>query len=623
MRQLLLFTLVLNLVACETEVKNVDSCGDGFIDPGEQCDGADLGDATCGSLGYHGGIIGCMDNCTFDVSSCADEGRCGDGLLQSAHEECDAAERGGVTCSSLGYYGGELSCDTNCQFDTTACATSGICGDGVIQDGQEQCDGGDLKGMTCGDFDYYAGVLGCRNDCTFDFSDCHSFGRCGDGEAQTFFGEDCDGEDLVGDSCATLGYYGGSLACSDYCEFELSSCLAEGRCGDGIIQADQGETCDGANLNGTDCNTLGYAGGTLSCSAECGFNTTVCQAPFVQLTAGESHTCGIKTDGTLWCWGRNGDGQLGIGNTTNQNTPTQLGLDENWIEVSAGLFHSCGRKMDGTLWCWGANNNGQLGLGAQGSTNIPVQVGTGSDWAGLDTGNRFTCGQKLDGSLWCWGHNYFGQLGIGNTVDRFSPVRVGLATDWIDVSAGGYHACGLKTNGTLWCWGWGGSGQLGLGGNADQNIPTQVGVEPTWTEVNAGGEHTCGLKLGNTLWCWGLAGQVGDGSQTFRFSPVQISLGTYWSEVTASIMHTCARKVDNSLYCWGNNESGQLGLGNTTPYYSPTPVGAETNWSEVSAGGYHTCGLKTDGTRWCWGNNGFGQLGTGNTTASRTPVLGL
>jgi len=156
MRYLLLFTLILGLAACDTKVKNVDSCGDGFIDPGEQCDGAELGGATCGTLGYYNvtGVLICRSDCTLDVTSCG--GRCGDNSVDAADgEQCDGDNLNNATCATLNYTnGGVLACNAQCRFDASACLTT--CGNGNLEPG-EPCDDGN---QNPGD--------GCAADCTIE-----------------------------------------------------------------------------------------------------------------------------------------------------------------------------------------------------------------------------------------------------------------------------------------------------------------------------------------------------------------------------------------------------------------------------------------------------------------------
>ena len=249
-------------------------CGDNLVDSedGEACDGTHLNGNSCVLLGYHGGTLACQPDCGgYDESGCLAVGRCGDGALQGEFEQCEGAQLAGATCESLGYYRGTLACRSDCTFDTAGCAER--CGDGVIQTTEgEACDGSSLDGQTCESLGYHPGALACDAACAFDLSGCD--GRCGDGAIQAGSGEACDGANLGGQSCESLGERPGTLACDGGCAFDLSAC--GGRCGDGEIQAGAGEQCDGADLAGQDCQTLGYYGGTLACGAQCEYDLLDC-----------------------------------------------------------------------------------------------------------------------------------------------------------------------------------------------------------------------------------------------------------------------------------------------------------------------------------------------------------
>jgi len=168
------------------------------------------------------------------------------------------------------------------------------------------------------------------------------------------------------------------------------------------------------------------------------------------VAGGTYHSCGIRGTGTLWCWGLNFQGQLGNGTNTNSNVPVQeAGAATDWTHVVTGGRHSCGIRSTGTLWCWGLNFQGQLGNGTNTDSNVPVQVGTGTDWARIAAGDQHSCGLRGTGTVWCWGRNVSGQLGNGSNADSNVPVQEATATtDWTDlaVMGGGYqhHTLALK-----------------------------------------------------------------------------------------------------------------------------------------------------------------------------------
>ena len=349
-----------------------------------------------------------------------------------------------------------------------------------------------------------------------------------------------------------------------------------------------------------------------------------------RLSTGGYHTCVAKNNGTLWCWGFNAGGQLGDGTNTDKYYPWQItSVGNSVVEVAAGFDHTCARMKDGTLWCWGLNGSGQVGDGSGINRNVPVQLTTlGNTVAGVSAGDEHTCARKLDGSLWCWGNNAYGQLGDGTKTFQPAPVRVMVGTSFIEVSAGGYHTCARAGDGTMWCWGENNVGMLGDGTTTNRSTPVQVtGLPVPAAEVSAGEDHTCARLTDGTLWCWGwnFHAQLGDGSHTDSSVPLWVDrLGTQVTEVSTGRDFTCARKADASLWCWGYNDYGELGNGTVAEKTIPAAVSViGANVDQVSAGQYFTCASDIYGNTWCWGSNLTGQLGTGTLTDSNVPVQPL
>ncbi len=291
---------------------------------------------------------------------------------------------------------------------------------------------------------------------------------------------------------------------------------------------------------------------------------------WVFVMAGHNSGCAIPTGGTLWCWGRGDHGQLGDGQTAIARTPERIGTATDWASVSGSNggtgyetdSHTCGLHTDGTAWCWGENAAGQVGDGTQDDRRTPTQVGSTSDWTSISAGNARSCGTQADGSLWCWGS---GDLGNGTTETALEPERIGSDSDWVAESAGSGYTCASKTDGTLWCWGLNARGQLGDGTTVERLTPVQVGGSRGWRSVTAGSATTCGTRANGSAWCWGenFKGELGNGNRHSQALPTRVLGGArHWaSQVVVRNVHTCGLGADQTLWCWGYNKYGQVGSG--------------------------------------------------------------
>lgn len=371
--------------------------------------------------------------------------------------------------------------------------------------------------------------------------------------------------------------------------------------------------CAGNNGQGQGGN------GSTSPATQTAFTQVGALTTWTGVDAGTSHLCGTRTDGTVWCWGDNTSGQIGNGTSGGSavTSPTKVGTATDWAQVSAGGSTTCGVKTGGTLWCWGDNSLGQAGTGSAGGTVLSAtQVGSATNWASVSVGNQHACALRTNGTLWCWGSGGSGRLGLGSTADAASPTQVGTGTAWTIVDAGYTNSCGTQTNGTVYCWGSSATHANGAGIGQD----TFGGfVGGPWSQVELGDTGGCAIRSDQTLWCWGtnLNGQVGVGDSVMRSVPTQVGSAT-WSKVEQGTAHTCGIRTNGTMWCWGVNTAGQLGQGNTSPSSVPVQVGSATDWVALSADVATTCGIRTGGTMWCWGSNATGQQGTGGTAASVT-----
>lgn len=337
----------------------------------------------------------------------------------------------------------------------------------------------------------------------------------------------------------------------------------------------------------------------------------------------------LVTSGRLWSWGANDYGGLGDNTTTIKSSPVQtVAGGTNWSQVSCGEFFSSGIKSDGTLWCWGDGIEGQMGDNGTTDRSSPVQtVATGTNWKQVSCGQFHVGAVKTDGTLWLWGYNVNGELGNNSSVGKSSPVQtVSTGTDWRLVSCGYLHTAAIKTDDSLWLWGDNVYGQLGNNSNGtDISSPIQtISGGTNWKTVSVGREFTSAIKTDGTLWSWGINtyGQLGDNSRTSRSSPVQtVAGGTNWKQVSCGHYHIAAIKTDGTLWLWGRNNFGLLGDNTSTDKSSPVQtVSGGTNWKQVSCGLNHTAGIKTDNSLWLWGRNQTGQLGDNTSTDKSSPV---
>ena len=385
-------------------------------------------------------------------------------------------------------------------------------------------------------------------------------------------------------------------------------------------------------------------------------------AEVVSIWGGARGTIVLKSDGTVWTWGVNFGGKLGIGmdltTFVNTNVPVEVHGANNVSYLNAvtnimgGEVHNVAVKNDGTVWAWGQNTFGQLGDGSTNDASTPVQVGMGcvpplGSVTQLGGRTYWNLAVKADGTVWAWGMNQSGQLGNGTTIATLDPnqntvpVQVtnsqpgGVINNPRQVSCGYTYGVALATNGTVWAWGTGSHGELGNGTTGSSYSPVAVVGLTNITAISCGWKHTLARKSDGTVWGWGqnTAGELGDGTAINRSSPVQSLNVSNIVSVSGGDYHSSALSADGRVWKWGRNDVGELGNGTTNalPNPLPAPILADSfgagfsNIVMATARDYHNLAVKADGSVWMWGANDQGQCGDGTTNDDwrPVPVVGL
>ena len=289
---------------------------------------------------------------------------------------------------------------------------------------------------------------------------------------------------------------------------------------------------------------------------------------FASVDAGSGHSCALQTDGSASCWGSNLYGQLGDGTKEDRWLPERVSGSQEFVSVSArGRDHSCGLTTDGSLYCWGWNYYGQIGDGTTTDRLSPTPIAGGISFDRLSVGGLHTCGLTPDGTAYCWGRNQAGQLGDSTTTTRHVPTSVAGGLAFQSISAGTAGTCAITTSSTTYCWGY-------SFGSFPQVVPG--GLE--FKSISAGFFHACGVTVNGEAYCWGgnSAGQIGDGttggSVGGEKDPRPVAGELSFTTISAGQFHTCGVTADERGYCWGDNSSGQLGDGTTAGRLTPVVV---------------------------------------------------
>lgn len=326
----------------------------------------------------------------------------------------------------------------------------------------------------------------------------------------------------------------------------------------------------------------------------------------------------------LYGAGYNGNNLLGIPGSNNYYFPTQVS-GNSWKQVSSGYYHGAAVKTDGSLWTWGYNNYGELGVGDNTSRSTPSFVSSG--WKQVACGLYNTIAIKNDGTLYSWGSNIYGESGRGGS-NTCIPGQIGSSNDWNFVSASNdpyeYTNCAaIKNNGDLYAWGRNNYGQLGNATTTAVSFPSYI--SGSWKQISCGSGHNLGIKVDGTLWGSGQNGYGQIGNNSTSDSTVyrqEYFNATNWKQGSTALFSSAAIKTDGTLWTWGSNRQGFLGTGSFSSGSSAIPnqiYGGGTLWKYVSCGRYHAVAIKMDGTLWNWANNLDGQLADGTTSLKCIP----
>ena len=510
-----------------------DSCGNGILDPGEQCDDGNIvpGD-------------GCSQFCGVEVTAGGDH-------------VCALIDPSTVRCWGRGWEG---------QLGRGYPATIGDDEPGLAQ-------GIDLGGVAT------QLAAGDEHACAvMDTGGLRCWGNGGNGRLG-YGNEDTIGDDEHPSAAGDIPLDGAVIQ------------VAAGSRHTCALMADGAVRCWG---NGSD-GRLGYGNEhpigvdePVSAAGEVDVGGQV-----EQLVAGASHTCALLDNGKVRCWGNGEHGRLGYGNTScigDDEPPSAAGdidMGGTVVELAAGGSHTCARLDTGAVRCWGQGSSGRLGQGDSGSIGddeTPAEVGPvdiGGTAIQLATGDSHTCALLDTGVVRCWGDGRYGRLGYGNTMSIGYDVLPSAAGD-VKVGgkatmliAGGSHTCLRTEGGAVRCWGHGRHGRLGHGSEkniGDDELPSaieEIDVGAAVTGLAAGVAHTCALLETGMVRCWGYGedGRLGNasiatiGDNESPSLPYGLDFGDVVKRLTAGSRHNCALLASGAVHCWGEAGAGQLGQG--------------------------------------------------------------
>ena len=366
-------------------------------------------------------------------------------------------------------------------------------------------------------------------------------------------------------------------------------------------------------------------------------------APDIRLASidtGGTTSLGIGSDGQLYAWGDNTNGQLGDGTTTRHTTPVRVAKPDGsgdgftWVQAAAGRTHSAAVGSDGNLYTWGDNTQGQLGDGTTSQHTRPVKVSrpagtdTGFTWVRAAAGDGYTMALGSDDNLYAWGSLPGGLGDTAHTTGSSRPVRVALPQDappafrYEQIAAGDTHAAAIGSDGNLYTWGANTNGQLG---HDDTGTPAAAATagpagpqQPAgYVQASAGGDHTLAIDRQGRLWAWGRHADGTDTATPTRIRPAGTADTYRFTHTSTGRNHSIATGQDHRTWAWGDNTQGQLGHNTGTPGIPTVITGLNTTLT--ASGGDTTIAIDTNGDTQAWGDNTNGQAGHGDTNPTPAP----
>lgn len=472
-----------------------------------------------------------------------------------------------------------------------------VCGNSRVE-GTEDCDTDNLDGASCTSLGFDTGTLSCTGQCSFDTSGCSNISEdCDNGIIDE--GETCDGTDFGSATCVSMGYEGGTLTCTA-CQIDPSSCDGY-PCGNGII--DDGESCDGTNFGAVTCQSLGFVSGDLQCFSGCtAINTDLCIAPSDCgngiLNDGEE--CDGTEFGTATCssLGWYAGGNLACDDQCRYVTDDCSGgyCGDGIIQPFSPAFEEC----DGTA---GTPNCYDLGYWFSETTSCnsscKADVSSCTEVLDVTGGYSHACALISTGQVFCWGNNSFGQLGNGlYSGSGNSPVEALIVLPAVKIRAYQNNTCAILSDGTVQCW-----------GDQFSSTPYTVPGMTDAQDICVGTEHQCYTDSSGNMFCRGdnNDGQLGIGLLGgYLQDPNPVMDLTYVTDISCGSYHTCAIS-NGDVWCWGRGNDGQVGYGGTGDRGEPQNV--LIAGESVSCGNRHTCAVNTPGDAYCWGDGTYRQVG--------------